>query len=68
MSDKDLLHVFDNAAELADLIDRLMSEGTGHINISSDSENGGISVKTANSTDCSCSKGACCQPTEAVDD
>jgi hypothetical protein len=49
--------------ELADLIDQLMSGGTGHINITS-GEGGGVSVETVKSTDCSGIKGACCQPTE----
>ncbi len=51
------------ASELADLIDKLMSEGSGHLNITSGG-NDGIKVDTVNSTECSGSKGACCQPTE----
>lgn len=60
--------VDDEAAKLADLIDRLMDGGSGRINIQSNDENGGISVITMNSTDFSCAKGACCQPTEDVGD
>ncbi|MBR1591905.1 MAG: hypothetical protein IJ666_02705 [Ruminococcus sp.] len=57
----------DNPEELADLIDRLMSQGSGHVNIQSGG--GGFRVNTVRSTDCSGTKGACCQPTEnAVDD
>lgn len=49
--------------ELADLIDRLMESGTGHVNIQADTS-GQVMVKTMRSTDCSGTKGACCQPTE----
>ena len=53
--------------ELADLIDELMSGGSGHVNITS-GDDGEVSVRTVKSTDCSGKKGACCQPTEdAVD-
>lgn len=54
--------------ELADLIDQLMSGGSGHVNIVSGEEDE-IKVQTVKSTDCSGTKGACCQPTEdAVDE
>lgn len=53
----------DNPQELADLIDKLMAEGSGHVNISSDESDGGLKVDTVNSTDCG-TKGACMQPTE----
>lgn len=56
------------AAELADLIDRLMNGGSGRINIQADKNNGGISVKTMNSTDFPGTKGACCQPNEDAGD
>ena len=49
--------------ELADLIDQLMSEGTGHVNIFPEENGGSRTVETVNSTDCGV-KGACCQPTE----
>ncbi len=49
--------------ELADLIDQLMSEGTGHVNIFPEENGGSLTVETVNSTDCGV-KGACCQPTE----
>ncbi len=59
----------ERASEIADLIDRLMTNGSGRVNILSDKENGSISVSTVNSTDCCGALGACCQPTEnAVDD
>lgn len=57
-----------DASALADLIDDLMNGGSGHINITSDSADGDISVKTYKSTDCSGIKGACCQPTESDGD
>lgn len=56
-----------NVSELADLIDELMSNGSGHINILTDSENGDINIKTIKSTECSIIKGACAQPTELLD-
>ena len=54
-------------AELADLIDQLMSQGSGHVNIiGSGSE---LKVDTVKSTDICGTKGACCQPTEdAIDE
>ncbi len=48
--------------ELADLIDSLMSGGSGHVNVIVDSEND-INVNVINSKEY-CGKGACCQPTE----
>ena len=54
--------------ELADLIDKLMAEGTGHVNVLPSADGEELRVETVNSTDCGV-KGACCQPTEdAVDD
>ncbi|MBE6859784.1 MAG: hypothetical protein IKL31_01670 [Ruminococcus sp.] len=57
-----------NAAKLADLIDSLMMQGSGHINVSSSEENGEINIDTFKSNDCSGNKGACCQPTEFSDE
>ena len=55
-------------AELADLIDQLMSQGSGHVNIVSD-KGSGLKVDTVKSTDICGTKGACCQPTEnAIDE
>jgi len=51
--------------ELADLIDQLMSGGTGHVNILPSDNGEGLKVETVNSTDCGI-KGACCQPTEEI--
>lgn len=59
----DMLSQTDNPEELADLIDQLMSQGSGHVNISSVENDGGLKVDTINSTDCGI-KGACMQPTE----
>ena len=56
-------------AELADIIDQLMAQGTGHVNIMSNDEGTGLRVNTVKSTDICGVKGACCQPTEnAVDE
>lgn len=50
-------------SELADLIDQLMAQGSGHVNITSDS-GAELKVDTVKSTDICSTKGACCQPTE----
>ncbi|MBE6857711.1 MAG: hypothetical protein IKM49_00800 [Ruminococcus sp.] len=57
----------ENPSELADLIDRLMESGSGHINIRADGTEG-FNVQTVKSTDCCGVKGACCQPTEFADE
>ncbi|MBP5378157.1 MAG: hypothetical protein J6Y64_01285 [Ruminococcus sp.] len=49
-------------AELADLIDQLMSQGSGHVNIVGNGSE--LKVNTVKSTDICGTKGACCQPTE----
>ncbi|MBR3901116.1 MAG: hypothetical protein IKJ60_06165 [Ruminococcus sp.] len=50
-----------NPQELAELIDSLMSEGSGHINvIVNDEEDMTLNVIRSNEY---CGKGACCQPT-----
>ncbi len=55
-------------AELAELIDKLFSQGSGHINVTYDDNGDGLKVNTVKSTDICGGKGACCQPTEdAVD-
>ncbi|MCR5016020.1 MAG: hypothetical protein K6A75_05545 [Ruminococcus sp.] len=54
--------------ELAELIDKLFSQGSGHINVTYDDNGDGLKVDTVKSTDICGVKGACCQPTEeAVD-
>lgn len=54
--------------ELAELIDKLFSQGSGHINVTYDDNGEGLKVNTVKSTDICGVKGACCQPTEdAVD-
>lgn len=53
-------------AELADLIDQLMSQGSGHINIIGNGSE--LKVNTVKSTDICGTKGACCQPTELEPD
>ena len=64
----DMLGKTDDPSELADLIDQLMEQGSGHVNIVS--ENGSeLKVNTVKSTDICGTKGACCQPTEnAIDE
>ena len=53
--------------ELDDLIDRLMSQGSGHVNIVGNGTE--LKVDTVKSTDMCGTKGACCQPTEnAIDE
>ena len=54
-------------AELADLIDQLMSQGSGHVNIFSE-DGSELKVNTVKSTDICGTKGACCQPTELEPD
>ena len=49
-------------AELADLIDQLMAQGSGHVNIIGNGSE--LKVNTVKSTDICGTKGACCQPTE----
>lgn len=63
----DMLGKTDDPSELADLIDKLMEQGSGHVNIVSgnDSE---LKVNTVKSTDVCGTKGACCQPTELEPD
>lgn len=68
MLESNIKGMADSPEELAELIDQLMSQGTGHINIFPEENSGGLKVETVNSTDCGV-KGACCQPTEdAVDE
>lgn len=50
--------------DLVAMLDRLMEEGGGHVNVQVEEENGDLQVQTIQSTDCSCQKGACAQPTE----
>ncbi len=52
------------AAELVEMIDKLMGSGNGSVNISALDGEDGFSVTTVNSRECGGKKGACCQPTE----
>lgn len=54
--------------ELADLIDSLMAGGSGHVNIKSDDSDSGMNVVVFKSSDICGNKGACCQPTENIED
>ncbi len=61
------MNIPQNPQELAELIDSLMSEGSGHVNVIVNSEDD-MTVNVINSNEY-CGKGACCQPTEnAIDD
>ena len=60
----DMLGKTDDPSELADLIDKLMEQGSGHLNIVSEESSAGLKVDTVKSTDVCGTKGACCQPTE----
>lgn len=64
----DMLDKTDAPDELADLIDQLMSQGSGHVNIASQDGDGGLKVNTVKSTDICGTRGACCQPTEEYTD
>ena len=66
MTDPDKLTAPSDPAELADLIDRLMEQGSGHVDIVADDSGSGLRVSTVKSTDGPGRKGACCQPTELV--
>ncbi|MBE6861535.1 MAG: hypothetical protein E7497_01355 [Ruminococcus sp.] len=68
MTDKKFSPDDEKASEIADLIDRLMTGGSRHVNISANDIDGSVSVETVKSTDCAGTKGACCQPTEGDDD
>ena len=50
--------------ELVDLLDMLITQGSGHINVASTNNEDGLKVETVKSTDVCGIKGACCQPTE----
>lgn len=64
----DMLKSTDDPEELAALIDKLISEGSGHVNIVTQEGGEGLKVDTVKSTDVCGVKGACCQPTEdAID-
>lgn len=64
----DMLGKTDDPSELADLIDKLMEQGSGHVNITSEESGSGLKVNTVKSTDICGTKGACCQPTELEPD
>lgn len=53
---------------LVAMLDQLMEDGGGHINVQVEEEDGMVQVQTVNSTDCSLGNGACAQPTELPTD
>ena len=54
--------------ELVEMIDRLMSQGSGSLVVNIDESGEGISVSTANSKDCATGQSACMQPNEKCED
>lgn len=54
--------------ELVSIIDRLIEQGDQRIHLQVDKLEDGIKISTALSDDCGTRKGACCQPTELMDD
>ena len=58
-----------SADEVVEMIDQLMQQGGGRVNIKADDSADGIRVSTFISTDCADGKkGACCQPNEKDDE
>ncbi len=67
MINPEMLSPTDSPEELAELIDKLMAQGNGHVNIDIIDGGNGLRVDTVNSRDCG-KKGACMQPTELETD
>ncbi len=53
--------------DLVSVIDKLMADGSGHLNVDLSNLENGITFTTVNSTDCG-KLGACAQPTELLED
>ena len=49
--------------ELVDMLDRLMSDGGGHVNVITSEDSDEMTVQTYRSSDCGTGQKACCQPT-----
>lgn len=56
-----------NKKDLASMIDQLMMQGNGHVNIKVNEDNDSINVETTNSTECQ-AIGACMQPNEKMEE
>lgn len=54
--------------ELVSIIDRLIEQGDQRIHLQVDKLEDGIKIRTSISDDCGTGKGACCQPTELMDE
>ena len=54
--------------ELVSIIDKLIEQGDEKIHLHVDKLQDGIKIKTSVSNDCGNNKGACCQPTELMDE
>ena len=48
---------------LVDMLDKLMSDGSGHINLKISDDDDIISVTTSHNTECTPGNKACCTPT-----
>ena len=54
--------------ELVSIIDRLIEQGDQRVHLQVDKLEDGIKIRTTMSDECANQKGACCQPTELLDD
>ena len=54
--------------ELVSIIDRLIEQGDQRVHLQVDKLEDGIKIKSAFSDSCGVGKGACCQPTELMDE
>ncbi|MGN0601291.1 MAG: hypothetical protein ACI4I7_01125 [Oscillospiraceae bacterium] len=54
--------------ELVSIIDRLIEQGDQRIHLRVDKLEDGVKISTAVSDECGTRKGACCQPTELMDE
>ncbi len=50
--------------ELVAMLDHLMQQGGGHVNVTVEEDDASMRVETTKSTDCSNGEMACAQPTE----
>lgn len=57
-------------ADLVDMLDRLVSQGSGHINVTAEDADGDMNVTTGRSLDCGNNPTACSVPTlhKGIDD
>lgn len=57
-------------SDLVDMLDKLISQGSGHINVTAEDERGEMNVTTGRSLDCGNNPAACGVPTlhKGIDD